>query len=277
MLRPWVPFAGTGCPRRTDVLYYYCPEHHDVFRVPPAKTVIWRYQTLPKLISVLDARRLFLCRASKFQDPFEGAVPKRLDDVTRQWSLEPESYEKYRSDRVRIRDMITISCWHRSAHESAAMWSLYGLSGEGVAIKSTVGRLAAALPKKQTPRGGTDNHGILIGHVDYIDYATADFPPDNIYYPYVHKRLAFQHEREVRAVTMITDAAQKAFDAESVNFEITKGGLAVPIDIETMIEAVYISPLGSPSFERVVRATLQRFGVGSIPVIKSPMAEDPIY
>jgi hypothetical protein len=162
-------------------------------------------------------------------------------------------------------------------HESAAMWSLYGLSNEGVAIKSTVGRLAAALPKKLLPTGSMDSHGINIGHVDYIDYATADFPPHNIYYPYVHKRLAFQHEREIRALAMITEAAQQAFDAGGANFEITKGGLAIPVDVERLIEAVYISPLGSPSFERVVRATLDRFGYGSISVVKSPMAEDPIY
>jgi hypothetical protein len=133
------------------------------------------------------------------------------------------------------------------------------------------------LPKKQLPRGQTDSHGINIGHVDYIDYATADLPPYNIDYPYLHKRHGFRHEQEIRAVAMITDGAQKAFEAGGVDLEITKGGLAIPVDVETLIEAVYVSPLGSGSFERVVRATLGQFGYRSIPVDKSTLADDPIY
>jgi hypothetical protein len=45
----------------------------------------------------------------------------------RDWSSKHahDSYEKYLSERIRARDIIAISCWHRSMHESAAMWSLY--------------------------------------------------------------------------------------------------------------------------------------------------------
>lgn len=261
-------------------MYYYCPEHHEAFKIPPADTILWRYHTLPKLISLLDTRRLFFCRARNFKDRFEGSVPKRLDDHMREYAartMSPESYENYRKERVRIRNIIAISCWHRAIHESEAMWSLYGLTGEGVAIKTTVGRLAEALPPKTLPRGSTDNWGINIGHVEYIDYKTATLPPYNIYFPYLHKRHAFQHEREVRAVAMITEGAQAAVDAAKANFEISDGGLAIPVDVEKLIEAVYISPLGSASFQRTVRATLDRFGYKSIPDIKSDLADDPIY
>jgi hypothetical protein len=260
-------------------VYYYCSERHPVFRTPPDSNVIWRYQTLAKLLSIAETGRLFFCRASKFKDPFEGAVPKALDDNMRAYArtMSSDAYDHYRNERIRARGIVAISCWHRSEHESEAMWSLYGLSGEGVAIKSTVGRLAKALPQKTLPKGTTDIHGINIGHVGYIDYATAHFPPDNTMYPYVHKRMAFEHEREVRAVTMISEGARKAFDAGGVDFEISPGGLGIPIDVAMLIEAVYVAPLGSASFERVVRTTLERFGYGAVPVIKSPMAEVPIY
>lgn len=251
-----------------------------MFRVPPDSNVIWRYQTLAKLLSLVEVKRLFFCRAAKFQDPFEGAVPKALDDKMREWSaqmLSAQSYEQYRQERVRSRDIVAISCWHRSDHESDAMWALYGLSGEGVAVKSTVGRLAAALPARTLPAGQTDIHGINIGHVSYIDYAKAEFPAHNVLYPFVHKRMAFKHELEVRAVTTISADAQKAFDAGGADFEITAGGIAIPVNVETLIEEVYISPLASASFERVVRTTLARFGHESIPVVKSPLAEVPIY
>src|ERR1017187_2968717 len=47
-----------------------------------------------------------------------------------------------------------ISCWHENEGESVAMWKLYVSGREGVAIKTTVGRLERALtakPEKETP------------------------------------------------------------------------------------------------------------------------------
>ncbi|HEU4582564.1 MAG TPA: DUF2971 domain-containing protein [Polyangiaceae bacterium] len=261
-------------------MFTYYSEPHDVFDLPDDATDLWRYQTLPKILSLLDTRRLFFCRASKFEDRFEGAMPKRMDARVREYAarrMTPEADANYHRHRIETRERMAISCWHMSSHESAAMWSLYGLNGEGVAIKSSVWRLVAALPQHDTASGRQQSHRIFVGAVKYIDYSTADFPRVNLFYPYVHKRESFKHESELRAVTHISPAAEDAFDGGGVDFEITAGGLAIPVDVEKLIEAVYISPLGSPSFERVVRATLDRFGYGTIPVVKSPMAEDPIY
>ena len=76
---------------------------------------------------------------------------------------------------------------------SAAMWQLYSKTNEAVALKSTFFRLANELDEKT-----------YIGLVDYIDFENAGLPEGNTLYPYVHKRLSFSHEKEVRAVILKT-------------------------------------------------------------------------
>ena len=78
-------------------------------------------------------------------------------------------------------------------HESDAMWRLYCGSGECLAISSTIGRLmkaVAAAPQR-----------VFLAEVKDIDYAGVAFlPTDSELQPFVHKRISFQHERELRAI-----------------------------------------------------------------------------
>ena len=42
----------------------------------PADAILWRYMDFTKFVSLLETRTLFLARADKLGDPFEGSVPK---------------------------------------------------------------------------------------------------------------------------------------------------------------------------------------------------------
>lgn len=68
-------------------------------------------------------------------------------------------------------------------HQSDAMWRLYCSSGEGMAIRSTIGRLKNALAA--TPLR------VFIADVKYIDYMAAFLPFDSELQPFVHKRISF--------------------------------------------------------------------------------------
>jgi hypothetical protein len=59
-----------------------------------------------------------------------------------------------------------ISCWHMNEQESAAMWSLYLRSNEGVCIQSTYRRLRSSLPRC-----------VRIGEVNYLNYDNERFLP----------------------------------------------------------------------------------------------------
>ena len=41
---------------------------------------MWRYLTLSAVIETIKTRRLRLTRVDRFQDPFEGSVPKKQID-----------------------------------------------------------------------------------------------------------------------------------------------------------------------------------------------------
>ena len=44
------------------------------YEIPKDDSVIWRFLDLAKFISLLKERALFMTRADKFEDQFEGAV-----------------------------------------------------------------------------------------------------------------------------------------------------------------------------------------------------------
>lgn len=120
-------------------MYTYCLEPHPAFELPLPQTTILRYQTPPKLLSLAETKRLFFCRASKFKDRFEGAWSKHMVARMREryikWALEMPSRISKKSVTGSAKTWGSV-CWHMSAYESAAMWSLYGLNAEGVAVKS---------------------------------------------------------------------------------------------------------------------------------------------
>jgi hypothetical protein len=92
-------------------------------------------------------------------------------------------------------------CWFNSKYESAAMWQFYGQGG--VAIKTSVGRLSKAL-------AGTGKPWLVSG-LKYLD-RNQDTPPavgsrqenmgDYERRPFLVKRIEYQHECEVRLVTV---------------------------------------------------------------------------
>lgn len=91
-----------------------------------------------------------------------------------------------------LRKCYAVSCWNMSDEESAALWQLYCSSQDGVVIQTTVGRLIRSLEKER--------RDIYIGEVKYINYVTDSIPINNALYPYLYKRISFQHERELRAI-----------------------------------------------------------------------------
>ncbi len=43
------------------------------FPVQDEESMIWRYMDFTKFVSLLDRASLFLCRADRLEDPFEGS------------------------------------------------------------------------------------------------------------------------------------------------------------------------------------------------------------
>src|SRR5579885_861214 len=113
-----------GAVKRFSAVY---KEHRD-FPTPPDDTMIWRYMSMSKFLSLLISRSLYLTQCDRLEDPFEGTLPRN-------------STPDERRDAAKMRHMMYVNCWYMNEHESAAMWKLYSAAGDGIAVQSTIGRL----------------------------------------------------------------------------------------------------------------------------------------
>ncbi len=157
------------------------------------------------------------------------------------------------------------------------MWRLYASSGLGVAIQATYARLTAALPSDIEPppatyhAGGLTRPPVYLGVVQYTDHERDPMPTGNAFYPVLHKRRAFTHEEEVRAVIWLGD---RGIFHDPANQADNPLGLTVPIGPEALIESVRVSPLAPPWFADVVRSVVNKFAV-AIPVTQSGLTSPP--
>ena len=211
-----------------------------------------------KLLSLLDREELFFPSAIKLaeNDPFEGSYARgNLDyDPAADPSFKDKEprvlggFQKARTDsRIFTRDLarrgVYINSWYMSEHESAAMWKCYAENRDGIAIQSTVGKLKAAI--KDCPEE------IYIGEITYIDYEASAIPENNLFWNFVHKRKSFEYEKELRAI--FTD---NKFFAPAAELE---KGLPIPIDVDQLIEEIFISPTAPNWNKELLESILEKY------------------
>ena len=247
-------------------------EEHPLFEKPDDENAaIWRYMDFTKFVSLLDRGALFFARADTMPDPFEGSYSKanvRLRPVVyKDWPK--EHFDKMLDSTAyaskETRRFTFLNCWHISENESAAMWKLYLKTDEGVAIRSTFRRLADSL--------GMTEQKVHIGKVKYINYETDWLPEGNIYYPFVHKRMNFEDERELRAVIYTPPIVEGAIDYHQPSPD---PGAYVPVDVNLLVERVFVSPTAPAWFRELVGSVVTRYGLDK-EVARSELGEDPVY
>lgn len=256
-------------------------------------TTVWRYMSIDKFINLLEDSGLFFSPLSFYKktDPFEGyppafviklmysindkfyedtqknithleklsatqaGNPEFTDALARFKSQFADRPEKFRKTFTQLTKGILVNCWYGGVCESEAMWKLYGESNKGVAIRSTVGKLKAAL---ETADQLSWCEKMFIGKVKYLDYADSSLTPTDCmtggHIAPLLKRNQFSHENEVRAffVPNISYETLDAFESEPYQMKM---------DISDLIEEVYISPYVDVSYAKAVRAVFKRYGV----------------
>lgn len=239
---------------------------HEAFFPPAQNCTIWRYLDFTKLISLLETRQLYFPRADQFEDPYEGAWSnegvRQLRNSKDSPELPPNVVEQFIQMTGHHRKEMFISCWNASEYESAAMWKLYLQSAEGVAVLSTSDRLASVMDACSY-KGG-------ISMVQYVDYDKTVIPFGNLFFPFVHKRLSFAHERELRAIIWSTDHINRP--------QIPEGAISVSIDfpVEELVTSVHVSPTAPTWFGRLVERVMQRYNL-NVPVVRSNLYDRPTF
>lgn len=240
---------------------------HPSFSQPlDVTTPVWRYLNMEKFVSLLADKALYFSRSDLLGDPHEGTIP-----ALNAKNIHTQFYDPDKPDLIiKVRKMwklfTYVNCWHINYAESDAMWRLYCPNKDGVALKSTYAKLAESV----------DNNDFYLGLVRYIDYRSQLLPLDNAFNPIMHKRKVFEHEREVRAVTMRQNtirSVERDFDERKCLEENPKG-VRVPINIVNMVDCVYVNPYASEQYYKMVKEILDKFSI-SLPLERSSIADVP--
>jgi hypothetical protein len=202
-------------------------------------TVIWKYLDLSKFLDLLLSRKLFMSRSDKFEDQYEGTFSEpTYEEIKKLSENNPEFLAYYNSHREKV----VVSSWHINEYESFAMWQIFTQNSEGLAIQSTIGRLQKALEAEK-------DFNQFIGEVNYIDYKKEYIPFDDMFFPFLFKRKSFQYEGEVRIIADLSDKDIKIND-----------GLKIDVDIDQMIEKIYIHPKSENWYKKLVIELVSKLG-----------------
>jgi hypothetical protein len=202
-------------------------------------TIVWKYLDLSKFLDLLLSQKLFMSRSDKFEDQYEGTFSEPTFEEIKKLSINnPEFLNFYKTHREKV----AISSWHINEYESFAMWQIFTQNSEGLAIQSTIGRLQNALHPETS-------FNQYIGEVNYIDYKKEYIPFDDMFFPFLFKRKSFQYEREVRIISDVADKNIKIND-----------GLKINVDINELIEKIYIHPKSENWYKNLVIQLVKQLG-----------------
>lgn len=262
--------------------------HPSAGTLPPDDTVIWRFMSLAKFLSLLTKSSIYFCQARRLRDidPYEGtwsrpnlqfyqlmkneAFAREVLQIAPHEPLPPNLADVFSPDRQKqLGDIFAsttyVNCWNISEHESAFLWSIYASPSDGIGIRSTIGRLKNSIEKEK--------RGIYIGPVVYMDYNADRIPEGNKLNPFFRKRKSFEAERELRACFIeLVDGIGWSDRALTVN----PSGHYISCDIHALVDEVFVSPAAPQWFADAVSEVALKFGTG-FSIRKSPLSDPAIF
>ncbi|NEV75925.1 DUF2971 domain-containing protein [Rhodopseudomonas sp. BR0C11] len=211
---------------------------------------LWRYCTLDRFDNLLRTSSLYFASANQFDDPFEGAVAVQTDTPP----TDPRYLAMERTEHAffQLKRLTKLHCWHRGDFESDAMWKLYSGESKGIAVCSSPERIRTALkPFRLKPEFGTED--FWCGQVKYIDLTQVRMNSGMLERFYFKHRV-FEWEREFRlAVSLRT--------AEEFGVPVPEDGISISVDLEALVELIFIGPSIPPEERRRAEALIEEFGL----------------
>ena len=192
--------------------------------------MLWKYFRFDRFLSMLTDSRLYFASANQFIDPFEGAVAVQLNvPPPGPRYAEMESVERA---FFRLKRLTKISCWHRAAYESDAMWKLYAGEHKGIAIYTTPNRIRSAFkPFRLEPEYGVED--LWGGPVQYVDLTKVRMRGVGMLDRFFFKHRAFEWEREYRLAISVRMA-------EEFGVAVPENGILVDVDLSALIERIVL-------------------------------------
>lgn len=214
---------------------------------------LWRYFRTDRFIELLETGELYFASARQFQDRFEGAtavLPYGTPEDPR-FPLRENFGERAFEE---LRRLTKVSCWHRAAYESDAMWQLYAGAWKGVAICTTPARIASAASvfKLEPHHAGEE---LWAGNVQYIDLLQQRLNV-SMMSRFWYKHMAFAWEQEFRLGISLRHA-------EEFGVRVPELGIKVLFGLKTLVESIYLGPSLDASEVTNVRNAVEEVGLAA--------------
>ena len=253
---------------------------------PEDDAVLWRYMSLEKFANILATQSLFFTRADKFDDKFEGHIPRQIMSIYKSVAglYERENFPEIPEGSTLelaygLRKHVMCNCWYQAEQESMAMWDKYHMRNSGISIKTTMENLKNSLP---------DRFNVFIGEIQYLEdhnkigVLESVSIPNLVHYPYFYKRKSFEHEHEVRVLIEVESLLRNYFRDQGINEilferELYKIGMPIEISVETLIgenSGVVISPYAEQWVVDTVASIVEQYGF-QFPVNRSRLSDEP--
>lgn len=146
--------------------------------------------------------------------------------------------------------------------ESVGMWRSYLRGPEGVAIRTTVGKIMAQF-------GRSPLH-IEYGRVEYIDYVNDEMDHRRIFDPYFRKQKCYDFEKEFRAV--IHNNPSGTHHIRVGNDDLVH---AVPVKPVELIDSILVSPKSGPWLRPLLSRVLKERYDLDVPLLDSTIDKGP--
>lgn len=212
---------------------------------------LWKYFRPERFISTLNDSKVYFASANQFSDPFEGAVAVQLNapPADRRYSgMEPTELAFFQLKRL-----TKISCWHRAAYESDAMWKLYAGEHKGVAICTTPDRMRAAFkPFRLKPEYEIED--LWAGPVEYVDLTQVRMTGVDMLGRFFFKHRAFEWEREFRLAISLRMA-------EEFCVQVPSDGIFVDVELTVLIDRIALGSTITADERAIITEHVERAGL----------------
>lgn len=132
----------------------------------------------------------------------------------------------------RARTYVCATYWYEfDEEESFGMWSVYGRTGESVAVETTVGALRKVLSRESEPR------------IERMRYEPMQGEIADIHTLFFHKRREYKDEREIRSVQVFLNPMEEPIVDQRVSLD----------DLNTLMKRIILAPDSRHTFVDAVK------------------------
>lgn len=153
------------------------------------------------------------------------------------------------------------------------MWNIYLDTRNGIAIQSTFDRFKNSFNETEE-----DIYMSVVKYTDYNNTSYKQLRDDNKWSttssgstinPGIYKRKSFEYENELRAFYIDTPIE---YDLEKVKARSLPNGKKISINLEVLIEKIYIAPKADTWFKNLVESILGKYEI-HVPIERSTLYE----